>query len=205
MSCGQTSVRPLLIAALAGVVFAAGLALGGMMDPRKVQGFLDFGAIGSGRWDPSLAFVMGGALMVSLLYLRPRWHPRNVGRATLSCCQPGVTLILAWWAARRCLALVGVIRLLPRACGGIAVDRWARYCLFYRRHGGGDVASAVVASPDSDQRRYTTMTPQHLKVEARDIVIVQSMRNTIMVASVLASRRAARRYGFRRRDARHAT
>ena len=67
MSRGQTSVRPLLIAALAGVVFAAGLALGGMMDPRKVQGFLDFGAIGSGRWDPSLAFVMGGALMVSLL------------------------------------------------------------------------------------------------------------------------------------------
>ena len=63
----SSSVRPLLIAALAGVVFAAGLALGGMMDPRKVQGFLDVGGIGSGRWDPSLAFVMGGALLVSLI------------------------------------------------------------------------------------------------------------------------------------------
>lgn len=63
----SNSVRPLLIAALAGVVFAAGLALGGMMDPRKVQGFLDVGGIGSGRWDPSLAFVMGGALLVSLI------------------------------------------------------------------------------------------------------------------------------------------
>jgi uncharacterized membrane protein YedE/YeeE len=63
----STSVRPLLIAALAGVVFAAGLALGGMMDPRKVQAFLDVGGISASRWDPSLAFVMGGALLVSLL------------------------------------------------------------------------------------------------------------------------------------------
>jgi len=57
----------LAIAALAGFIFAAGLALGGMMDPRKVQGFLDVGGIASGRWDPSLAFVMGGALLVSLV------------------------------------------------------------------------------------------------------------------------------------------
>ncbi len=67
MTRSSTSWRPLLIAALAGAIFAAGLALGGMMDPRKVQGFLDVGGIGSGRWDPSLAFVMGGALLVSLL------------------------------------------------------------------------------------------------------------------------------------------
>lgn len=67
MKPAQTSTRALLIAALAGAVFAAGLALGGMMDPRKVQGFLDVGGIGSGRWDPSLAFVMGGALLVSLI------------------------------------------------------------------------------------------------------------------------------------------
>ena len=60
------SVRTTLIAALAGVIFAAGLALGGMMDPHKVQAFLDVGGIAAGRWDPSLAFVMGGALLVSL-------------------------------------------------------------------------------------------------------------------------------------------
>jgi len=62
----QNSLRTALIAALAGAIFAAGLALGGMMDPRKVQAFLDVGGISAGRWDPSLAFVMGGALLVSL-------------------------------------------------------------------------------------------------------------------------------------------
>ena len=71
MSRGQTSVRPLLIAALAGVVFAAGLALGGMMDPRKVQGFLDVG----GLWDPSLALVMAGAIAVALPFCQ--WSRRR--------------------------------------------------------------------------------------------------------------------------------
>ncbi len=60
------TLRAALIDAVSGVVFAAGLALGGMLDPRKVQGFLDVGGIASGRWDPSLAFVMAGALVVSL-------------------------------------------------------------------------------------------------------------------------------------------
>ncbi|MBJ6764101.1 YeeE/YedE family protein [Myxococcaceae bacterium JPH2] len=48
------------MAALAGLLFALGLGLGGMTDPAKVVGFLDF----AGAWDPSLAFVMGGALAV---------------------------------------------------------------------------------------------------------------------------------------------
>lgn len=44
----------------AGLVFGIGLLLSGMTDPGKVIGFLDvFGA-----WDPSLAFVMGGAILV---------------------------------------------------------------------------------------------------------------------------------------------
>ena len=59
--------RAAVIALAAGLIFAAGLTLGGMTDPRKVQGFLDVGGIFAGRWDPSLAFVMGGALLVSLL------------------------------------------------------------------------------------------------------------------------------------------
>jgi uncharacterized protein len=64
-----TLLAPFL-AMLAGVVFAAGLTLGGMTDPRKVQGFLNVGGMFSGprvnnQWDPSLAFVMGGALLVS--------------------------------------------------------------------------------------------------------------------------------------------
>jgi len=60
-----------LIALLAGLVFAFGLVLSGMTQPAKVIGFLNVGAMldGSfpGKWDPSLAFVMGGALLVTLV------------------------------------------------------------------------------------------------------------------------------------------
>ena len=50
-----------IVAALgAGLVFGAGLILSGMTDPGKVIGFLDV----AGRWDPSLAFVMAGAIVV---------------------------------------------------------------------------------------------------------------------------------------------
>ena len=45
-------------AGFAGGVFGAGLLLSGMTDTQKVQGFLDF----FGNWDPTLAFVMGGAI-----------------------------------------------------------------------------------------------------------------------------------------------
>lgn len=51
-----------LLAALAGVLFGAGLLVSGMADPAKVLGFLTLRA----GWDPSLAFVMGGALAVTL-------------------------------------------------------------------------------------------------------------------------------------------
>lgn len=43
----------------AGTVFGAGLALSGMADPRRVRAFLDI----FGAWDPTLAFVMGAALL----------------------------------------------------------------------------------------------------------------------------------------------
>lgn len=47
---------------LAGLVFGLGLILSGMADPAKVLGFLDL----AGPWDPSLAFVMAGAIAVGL-------------------------------------------------------------------------------------------------------------------------------------------
>jgi uncharacterized membrane protein YedE/YeeE len=47
-------------ALLAGAVFGVGLIVSGMADPAKVLGFLDLG----GAWDPSLAFVIGGAILV---------------------------------------------------------------------------------------------------------------------------------------------
>lgn len=56
----------ILAALLSGLVFGAGLVLSGMSNPAKVLGFLDLAAIPAGGWDPSLAFVMGGALVVAL-------------------------------------------------------------------------------------------------------------------------------------------
>ena len=48
---------------LAGLVFGLGLLVSGMANPAKVLGFLDL----AGRWDPSLAFVMGGAVAVGFV------------------------------------------------------------------------------------------------------------------------------------------
>ncbi|MGU5662425.1 DUF6691 family protein [Aeromonas sanarellii] len=62
----------LLTNLLAGLLFGLGLALSGMIDPARVIGFLDL----AGTWDPSLAFVMGGALLVFMpgyfLLVKPR-------------------------------------------------------------------------------------------------------------------------------------
>lgn len=52
----------LLTALLSGLIFGFGLILSGMANPAKVLGFLDL----AGAWDPSLAFVMGGAILVGL-------------------------------------------------------------------------------------------------------------------------------------------
>ncbi|MFM8409548.1 MAG: DUF6691 family protein [Alphaproteobacteria bacterium] len=50
-----------------GLVFAIGLGLAGMTRPARVLGFLDV----TGRWDPTLAFVMGGAVLVGLAAMPP--------------------------------------------------------------------------------------------------------------------------------------
>jgi uncharacterized protein len=50
------------VALFAGMLFGLGLAVSGMMNPAKVVGFLDV----AGEWDPTLAFVMGGALLVTV-------------------------------------------------------------------------------------------------------------------------------------------
>lgn len=46
-----------------GLIFGIGLIISGMTDPAKVLGFLDL----AGLWDPSLAFVMGGAILVGVV------------------------------------------------------------------------------------------------------------------------------------------
>ncbi|MDR7039295.1 putative membrane protein YedE/YeeE [Methylobacterium sp. BE186] len=53
----------ILTALAAGLTFGLGLALSGMLDPARVRGFLDV----TGAWDPSLAFVLAGAVSVSAL------------------------------------------------------------------------------------------------------------------------------------------
>lgn len=53
-----------------GLVFGLGLVIAGMSDPAKVLNFLDLAAIPSGGWDPSLAFVMAGAIAVTFIGFR---------------------------------------------------------------------------------------------------------------------------------------
>ena len=65
-----------------GLVFGLGLAVSGMMNPAKVIGFLDV----AGNWDPTLAFVMGGALLVAVPAYRlilGRGHPALAGAFSL--------------------------------------------------------------------------------------------------------------------------
>ncbi|AJP58485.1 hypothetical protein UC34_19060 [Pandoraea vervacti] len=59
-------MRKLVFAWVGGLVFGVGLILAGMANPAKVLGFLDV----TGKWDPSLAFVMGGAIAVGLIGFR---------------------------------------------------------------------------------------------------------------------------------------
>lgn len=63
-----------LVAFFAGLLFGTGLCVSGMTQPSKVIGFLDL----FGAWDPSLAFVMGGAVAVYAIAFRVarrRAHP----------------------------------------------------------------------------------------------------------------------------------
>lgn len=62
---------------VAGLLFGLGMVVSGMADPAKVIGFLDV----AGAWDPSLMFVMGGALVVFMpayfLLIKPKAKPVN--------------------------------------------------------------------------------------------------------------------------------
>jgi uncharacterized membrane protein YedE/YeeE len=63
--------KKLFAALCAGALFGVGLVLSGMTQPARIIGFLNvaglFDPARFGRWDPSLAFVMGGAVLVSLV------------------------------------------------------------------------------------------------------------------------------------------
>nr|SPS05171.1 conserved membrane protein of unknown function [Candidatus Nitrotoga fabula] len=56
----------IVTAFVTGLLFGLGLILSGMTDPTKVTGFLDI----AGTWNPSLIFVMGGAILVAMVAFR---------------------------------------------------------------------------------------------------------------------------------------
>ena len=63
----------LVLAGVSGAMFGAGLLLAGMTIPARVIGFLDV----TRHWDPTLAFVMGGAVMVYAIAFRWIGHRRT--------------------------------------------------------------------------------------------------------------------------------
>lgn len=96
-------------ALLAGLVFGLGLIAAGMTQPTKVIGFLDL----AGRWDPSLALVMGGAIGVgALTFALARRRGRTWGGTPIEWPQPtaidrplvvgGVLFGLGWGLAGIC-------------------------------------------------------------------------------------------------------
>jgi uncharacterized membrane protein YedE/YeeE len=139
---------PTILAALVcGLVFGFGLAISGMTQPTKVLGFLDVLGLASGTWDPTLAFVMIGALAVAapgFLLARRRARPlfadmaawpskRDIDRPLLA----GAVLFgIGWGLVGLCpgpaianlatLSARVVAFVLAMAAGMLALDVWRR-------------------------------------------------------------------------------
>ncbi|WP_375321129.1 DUF6691 family protein [Aliivibrio logei] len=73
-----------IVSLFSGLLFGIGMVISGMADPQKVTGFLDI----TGLWDPSLMFVMGGALLIFMpayfLLIKPKEKPINAEEFCLS-------------------------------------------------------------------------------------------------------------------------
>lgn len=63
-------MKQIIAAFVAGLLLGLGLVVSSMVNPAKVLGFIDI----TGNWDPSLAFVMGGALVVAAIGYRLVWR-----------------------------------------------------------------------------------------------------------------------------------
>lgn len=133
---------------LCGLIFGFGLGVSQMVDPDKVLGFLDV----AGRWDPSLMFVMGGALLVAGIGFRwvlrrpaPRFSERFRISALSRVDAPllgGAALFgIGWGLAGYCpgpaVASLGfgnteALWLVPAMLAGAGLQRWQA-----RRRGAG--------------------------------------------------------------------
>ena len=154
--------RPDVVAFLAGLTFAIGLGISGMTQPAKVIAFLDV----TGAWDPSLAFVMLGAVGVHLVFARrlktgaaPRFAPSfalplttGIDRRLLL----GAALFgIGWGIAGFCPgpAVVSVVTLAPTALAFVAamLIAMAAYSFAFEREkpsgGSADEDVGPVASP----------------------------------------------------------
>ncbi len=127
-----------------GLLFGLGLVLAGMSDPAKVLNFLDLAAIGDGGWDPSLALVMLGAVIVTFLGYRrvlrrdrpffdTRFHMPGAPRLDLRRVTGPVIFGIGWGIAGFCpapvltaLATGGGMAwaFLGAMLGGMATARW---------------------------------------------------------------------------------
>ena len=133
-----------VVAFVAGLTFAMGLGISGMTQPTKVIAFLDV----TGAWDPSLAFVMLGAIGVHLVFARrvqsvaaPRFAPAfslplttGIDRRLLL----GAALFgIGWGIAGFCPgpAVVSVVTLAPTAIAFVAsmLVGMAGYALAFER------------------------------------------------------------------------
>jgi uncharacterized protein len=81
-------MKQIAVALLAGLLFGAGLALSGMGDPARVRSFLDL----FGAWDPTLAFVMGGAMIpMAIAWIIQKRMPQPLACDSFDL--PGTTLL----------------------------------------------------------------------------------------------------------------
>jgi uncharacterized protein len=107
-----TSRQANLVAFASALLFGAGLGLSGMTQPSKVQGFLDV----TGRWDPSLLFVMGGAIAVHVGFARRHLkQPLVRGRLDAPLIFGAVIFGVGWGMSGYCPgpALVSLASLVP--------------------------------------------------------------------------------------------
>lgn len=129
-----------VVAWVAGLLFALGLGLSQMTNPAKVLAFLDV----TGDWDPSLAFVMGGAIGVHVFAARwaarratplfeTRFHLPTQRRADLGLLLGAALFGLGWGVAGYCpgpalVAVVGLDRttliFVASMLGAMAAFRW---------------------------------------------------------------------------------
>ena len=88
---------------LAGMLFGSGLAIAGMTEPTRVLGFLDI----FGTWDPTLAFVMGGGVAVTLPGFAVLMRQSRPGMHCVSNGRRGVMSMHDWSSAARFSVLAG--------------------------------------------------------------------------------------------------